>query len=224
MKPLMGMRQQDDGTLAQIRYWSHIGGWGISPDILARTGFWPQSVIDKLRERGIDTSQPIEQIFGGVVKFKPLPGREAERQRNAIMLALNQDLQIIKHVQYTIDLILGLLKEKWHADDVSYLPEDLSDEFKKLISSPSKYVIAQNPAIARQMLSYLPILNGWKNGYGYWSGLFSVANAMFGEMALYGASSALDNMSLRGRTVSGKNDEFISLEDMADHAVEMIEG
>ncbi len=224
MKPMMGMRQQDDGTLAQIRYWSNIGGSGISPNILERTGFWPQSVIDKLREKGVDTSQPIEQIFGGTVKFKPLPGREAERQRNAIMFALNQDLQIMKHIQYTIDLIMSLLKEKWHSDDMSYLPEDLAEEFKKMIKSPSRYVIAENPSISRQLLAILPILNGWKNGYGYWSGLFTAANTMFGEMALYGASSALENMAVRGRGTPQKNAEFISLEDMADHAVEMIEG
>jgi hypothetical protein len=140
------------------------------------------------------------------------------------MFALNQDLQIMKHIQYTIDLIMSLLKEKWHSDDMSYLPGDLAEEFKKMIKSPSRYVIAENPSISRQLLAILPILNGWKNGYGYWSGLFTAANTMFGEMALYGASSALENMAVRGRGTPQKNAEFISLEDMADHAVEMIEG
>lgn len=226
MKPFVGgaIRPHEEGVLAQLRFWSNIGGSGISPAILERTGFWPQSVVDKLRERGIDTTQPIEQIFGGVIKFKPLPGREAQIRRERIMLALHQDLQIMRHAQYISDKIQSLLKEKWHADDLSFLPEDLEDEFKKMIASPSRYVIAQNPAIARQLLSYLPIINGWKNGYGYWSGLFKAANAMFSEMALYGASFALDNMAVKGAVPQKNTDaDFISLEDMAEHVVEMID-
>ena len=219
MKPMMGIKQQNEGELAKTRYWANIGGSGISPDILERTGFWSESIVNKMREKGIDTSQSIEQIFGGIIKFKPLPGRESELLRYNIMSAINLDLQIRKMINHVDEEIVNLLKEKWNEDDMSLLPDDLPEEKKKMIISKSSYIIADDPNTARPLLSARNILKGWKNGYGYWSGLFAAANTMFGEMALYGSQMAMQNMAIREPS---KNAEFMSLDDMADHAVEMI--
>ena len=135
MKPIMGIKQQNEGELAKTRYWANIGGSGISPDILERTGFWSESVVNKMREKGVDTSQSIEQIFGGIIKFKPLPGRESEILRYNIMSAINLDLQIRKMINHVDEEIVNLLKEKWNEDDMSLLPDDLPEEKKKMIIS-----------------------------------------------------------------------------------------
>ena len=76
MKPMMGIKQQNEGELAKTRYWANIGGSGISPDILERTGFWSESIVNKMREKGVDTSQSIEQIFGGIVKLSCIQREE----------------------------------------------------------------------------------------------------------------------------------------------------
>jgi hypothetical protein len=221
MKPMFNKGGQQDSQLAQIRFWANVGGSGISPNILERTGFWSKSVVDQLRANGTDTSLPLEQIYGGVIKFKPLPGKEAEQQRMKIMYALNLDMQIPKHIQYAIDKIDKLLKQKWNDVNMSLLPEDLPPELKKMIYKKSIYIISEDPSITRQLLSIRSILTSLKDGYGYWSDLFAAANTMFGEMALYGANIALENMSIRSPS---KQQQYISLDDMAEHVIDMVEG
>ena len=81
MKPMLGGKSPygDESRLAQIRYWQNIGGYGISPEILTLTGFWFDTVLQSLQEKSVDTSQTIQSIYGGVLRFHPLPGKKMGR-------------------------------------------------------------------------------------------------------------------------------------------------
>ena len=208
----------EDSKIAQVRYWSNVGGYGISPDILELTGFWSESLLEKLRDLGTDTSQSIQQIYGGIVKFQPLPGKRWEVEFDAVMDAINRILQIKRHVNDMIDWIPKLLNEEWHSSDISYLPEELPEEIKKMIISPRKYVIAEDPMIARQILAVMPVLNGLKNRIGYFSGIYWKANTLFGRMVLEGVHYAMKNMSIR----DFPQPDVLSLEELADHAAMII--
>ena len=208
----------DESKIAQVRYWANVGGYGISPDILELTGFWPEPVVERLRDMGTDTTQSIQQIYGGVIKFQPLPGKKWESEFDAVMDSINRILQLKRHVNDMINWIPTLLSEEWHSSDISYLPEDLPEELKKMIISPRKYVIAEDPNIARQILGVLPILNGLKNRIGYFSGIYWKANTLFGRMVLEGVHYAMKNMSIR----DFPQPDVLSLEELADQAATVI--
>ena len=93
MKPIQNYKE-GDSRLAQVRYWQSIGGYGISPEMLALTGFWPDMTLDKMTEMHINTSQAIQQIYGGNIRFQPLPGKKWEGRFDQIIDALNTILQM----------------------------------------------------------------------------------------------------------------------------------
>lgn len=219
MRPLPNRSMNgDESRIAQVRYWANVGGYGISPDILELTGFWPDPVINRMKDMGVDTSQPLQQIYGGIIKFQPLPGKKWEMEFDAVMDAINKILQVKRHIQDVIDWIPKLLQEEWHSSDIQYLPVDLPQDVKDMIVSPKRYVLAEDPNIARQVLSALPILNGLKNRIGYYSGIYQTANVIFGRMVLEGVQFAMKNMAIR----DFPQPDVVSLEELADHAAEIL--
>lgn len=210
----------DDGKLVQTRYWIDIGGWGMNPDMLVLTGFWPESVMSRLETSNVDTSQAIEQIYGGVLRFKPLPGKEWERRLDRVIDGLNKILQAKRHIQDVAKRIPGLLKEEWHVNENSFLPEDLSEDLKNLIVRDRTYIIASDHNTTSQILSLLPILNGLKNnGIGYYPGIYREANTLFGRMVLETVNMSLENLAIK----DGSQPQYVELEKVADMAARNIQ-
>ena len=221
MKPMLGGKSPygDESRLAQIRYWQNIGGYGISPEILTLTGFWSDTVLQSLQEKSIDTSQTIQSIYGGVLRFHPLPGKKWEDRYDKVIDALNMILQVKRHIDHVLNTIPEILKEKWHDDDENYLPEDLPQEQKNKIIRKSSYTFAEDPYIAKQIMTAIPILKDFKNNVQYWSGIYREANSIFSRMVLEGVSMSLSNLSLKD---GYNNSTTVTLEDLADTASEAI--
>lgn len=210
----------DEGKLVQTRYWIDIGGWGINPDMLTLTGFWPESVVSRLQSSNVDTSMAIEQIFGGVLRFKPLPGRAWEQRLDRVIDGLNMILQVKRHIQDVIDWIPNILSEQWHSADDKLLPEDLDKETKNMILGSQKtYVVASDPNTSRQILSVHPILNGMKNRVGYYPSIYREANTLFQRMILETVNMSMQNMAIK----DSHGPEYVELEEVADMAAEAIQ-
>ncbi len=209
----------DESGLVKTKYWTDIGGMGISPDMLALTGFWPETLLNQLRVDGRDTSMAIEQVFGGVLKFKPLPGRKFEERLATVIDALNMILQVKRQINDLVAHIPTLLNEEWHDEDVSFLPKDLKKEIKDMIVSKRKYVIAEDPTIARQILAMVPQLKGLQNRIGYFPGIYREANTLFQRMVIESVSTSMANMSIRD---SLPGPQYVELEEIADAAMDNI--
>lgn len=207
----------DESRLAQTRYWQSIGGSGISPEMLVLTGFWSESVLDRLKESNVDPSQTVNQLYGGVIRFQPLPGKKWEARFDKIIDALNTILQIRRHIDSVIETIQKVLNEKWHQDDSDFLPKDLPDEKKRMIMRPMSFSIADDPYTARQLMSLIPILKSLKNNPQYYSGIYREANTIFGRMVLESVSLSLRNLSMKD-----SEPHTVTLEELADHAAEVI--
>lgn len=209
----------DEGKIIQTRYWINIGGYGITPEMLELTGFWNVETMGKLNDIGANKRQTIEQIFGGALKFKPLPGKRFEERLDKIIDGLNKILQVKRHIQDLIDWIPQILSEQWHKDDLGKIPGDLPEEIKKMIDSSKKsYVISSDPMTTRQILQLLPELEGLKNRIGYYPSLYREANTLFQRMVLESVSMSLNNLAIKDQ----RGPEYIELEDVADVAAETI--
>ena len=210
----------DEGKLVQTKYWLDIGGYGLSLDHLKLVGFIPEEMQRKMEVDGTDTRQTIEQFYGGILKFRPLPGKQFEARLDRVIDDLNRVLQFERHVDATIAWIKGLFSEKWHDDsERSYLPEDLPENLKELIKIKPSYVISEDPITARQILAALPILEGLKNWKGYFSGLYREAQSVFQRMVLESVSMSMTNMAL---TKPDAGPTYIDLEEAANMATEAI--
>lgn len=207
----------DEGKLIQTRYWMEIGGYGISPDMLVLTGFWDQSILSKLNN--MDTSRSIEQIYGGVIRFKPLEGKNFEMKLNSVMNALNRILQVKRHVNDVIAHIPVLLKEEWHSSDLSLLPEDLDEKIKDMVVTEKTYIISEDPQTIRQLLSVVDALKSMEKRIGYYAGIYREANTLFGRMVLETVSMSMSNLS-----IPNKEPRHIDLEDVADLEAREMEG
>lgn len=130
---------------------------------------------------------------------------------------LNTILQIKRHIDSTLDMIHNFLNEKWHEDDYKFLPSDMEEGKKKEIMRSSRYNIAEDPQTARQMLSIVPVLKSIRNSPPYWAEIYREANTIFGRMALESVSLSLRNLSIKD-TMPPQ----ISLEELADHAADVI--
>jgi hypothetical protein len=216
MKPLPN-RTEGDSRLAQVRYWQSIGGYGISPEMLALTGFWPDMTLEKMKEMHMNPSQAIQQIYGGILRFQPLPGKKWEERFDQIIDALNTILQLRRQIDHTLGSIKEIMQEKWHDNDMDYFPKDMDPEKVKEIIRKPFYLIAENPHIATQIMSMIPILEGMKSSPQYWSGIYREANTIFGRMVLEGVSLSLSNLSMKDN-----GPRTITLEELADHAAEAI--
>ena len=218
MKPVPSNRAMgDESRLAQIRYWQSIGGYGISPEMLTLTGFWSNATLRQLQEQNVDTSQSIEQIFGGVIRFQPLPGKKWEARYDKIIDALNMILQVKRHIKTVIETIPLILNEKYNEDDLEVLPSDLDEDIKRMIVRPTTYVVAEDPYIARQLLSALSLLKSLQNTPSYYSGIYREANTIFSRMVLESVSLSMRNLSLRDN-----QQQTVSLESLADEATKHI--
>ena len=216
MKPIQNYKE-GDSRLAQVRYWQSIGGYGISPEMLALTGFWPDMTLDKMTEMHINTSQAIQQIYGGNIRFQPLPGKKWEGRFDQIIDALNTILQMRRQIDHALASIKEIMKEKWHENDMDYFPKDLDPEKIRAILRKPSYLVSDNPQIARQVMSLIPIFEGMKSNPQYWSGIYREANTIFGRMVLEGVSLSLSNLSMKDN-----GPRTITLEELADHAAEAI--
>ena len=217
MKAFGGRKPMVDETgLSLARYWQTIGGSGISPDILALTGFWSESIIEKMRQNGLNTSNSVEQIYGGIIRFQPLPGKKWATEFDEIMRALHKILQLRRHMDHVSNTLKDLLREKWHEDDMSYLPPDLDrDKLDAIIRQPS-YLVSDDPDTARQIISMIQVLESMKTNPAYWSGIYTEANVIFGRMVLEAVSLSLSNLSMRDAP------KRVSLEELAEHATEAV--
>lgn len=220
MRPNSSLRPfgSDEATLQKTDFWRTMGGYGISPDMLELTGFWPQSVMNQMRESNIDTSMAIEQITGGMLRFKPLPGKKFEARLDRIIGALNKILQAKRHINDVIDWVPKVLKEEWNSSNDSLLPEDLNTEIKELVKTEKRYIIAEDPQVVRHILSILPVLKGLQNRIGYYSATYAEANTIFHRMVLETVNLSFTNMSMR----DSPRPEYIELEQAADVAAQMI--
>lgn len=211
--------QNDEGKLIQTRYWINIGGYGITPEMLELTGFWNSRVMGRLSDMGASKKQTIEQIFGGSLKFKPLPGKKFEERLDDVIGGLNMILQVKRHIQDVIDWIPQVLSEEWHADDLSRLPENIPDEVRKMIEAVKKtYVVASDPMTAKQMLQIHQEFEGLKNHIGYYPSLYTEANTLFQRMVLESVSMSLNNLAIK----DGGTPQYVELEAIADQAAETI--
>jgi hypothetical protein len=217
MKMLPDKKTEGDSRLAQVRYWQNIGGYGISPDMLALTGFWSETALERMKEKNVNTSQAIQQIYGGMIRFQPLQGKKWEGRFDQIIDALNMILQLRRHIDHTIAVIREIMKEKWHENDLEFLPADLDPEKIRAIVRKSSYLVSDDPYIARQIMSLVPLLEGLKANPHYWAGIYREANTLFGRMVLEGVSLSLSNLSMKDY-----GPRTISLEEIADHAAEAI--
>ena len=218
MKAVQNYNKEGDWKLATGRFWQTIGGYGISPEILALTGFTlDDMVLDKMLEMHINPSQVMQQIHGGILRFQPLPGKRWEEEFDKIMDALNTILQLKRHINNTLRLIKDIMKEKWHDNDMDYFPDDVDPEKLQAILRKSSYLMIDNPNIARQVMSLVPILEGMKNMLPYWPEIKRKANTIFGRMVLESVSLSLSNLSMKDA-----EPRTITLEELADHAAEAI--
>jgi hypothetical protein len=217
MKPLPNRNPEGDSRLAQVRYWQNIGGYGISPEMLALTGFWPDMTLEKMKDSNMNPSQAIQQIYGGILRFQPLPGKKWEGRFDQIIDALNTILQMRRQIDHALTSVKMIMKQKWHDNDMDYIPEDLDPEKINAIMRKSSYLISENTFIARQIMSLVPILEGMKSNPQYWSGIYREANTIFGRMVLEGVSLSLSNLSMKDN-----GPRTITLEELADHAAEAI--
>lgn len=206
----------DETGLSLARYWQTIGGSGISPDILALTGFWSDSVIEKMRQNGINTSNSMEQIYGGIIRFQPLPGKKWAAEFDEIMRVLYRILQLKRHIDHLSSKIKDALQQEWNSDDASYLPSNLDKtKIEEIVRKPT-YLYAEDPTTARQLISILQILESLKTNPVYWSAIYTEANVIFGRMVLESVSMSLSNLSMKD------GPKRVSLEELADHATETI--
>ena len=128
-------------------------------------------------------------------------------------------LQVKRHIDHVLNTIPEILKEKWHDDDENYLPEDLPQEQKNKIIRKSTYAFAEDPYIAKQIMTAIPILKDFKNNVQYWSGIYREANSIFSRMVLEGVSMSLSNLSLKD---GYNNATTVTLEELADTAAQSI--
>jgi len=200
--------------LIQTRYWVNIGGYGITPEMLELTGFWGKMPIGE----GINKKQSIEQIFGGSLRFKPLPGKRFEDRLDKVIDGLNMILQVQRHVQDMIEWIPKLLTEQWRSDDSVTLPEDTPSEVRTMIESIQrrKYTITSDPITTEQILQIRQELQSLKERIGYFPSLYREANTLFQRMVLESVSMSMANLSMR------QEPQYVNLEDLADQAAESI--
>lgn len=219
MRPMPSSRfgSSDEGKIIQTKYWIDIGGYGISLEHLFLVGFLPKSVERRFEEAGVDRTRTIEELTGGKIRFRPLPGEKFEQRLDKVLSGLNLVLQIKRHVDSAIETIEKLLKEKWHDEDAQYLPDDLPENIREmLLSSREKYIISGDPDSARQLLSIIPVLKGLMH-LPYTAGLFSEAKTLFDRMAMETVSMSMTNLS-----ISGRKEEYQSLENWANAAADAI--
>lgn len=212
MKQNMPMRYDGESRMEQTQYWINIGGMGISPDMLELVGFWPESVTNQMRMSGINTSQSIEQVYGGILRFRPLGSIRWRSELDEVLLILHKILQIKRHINDYLDTIPKTLQEEWHNDDDRYIPSDLPNEVRKMLRTPKHYVIAESPNHARQVLDLIPIAQSIRNRIGYFAEIYARANKLFSDMLLETVSMSLTNLSLHHMS----SPRAITLEELAD--------
>lgn len=221
MRPQLANRNfgNDEGRLVQTRYWMGMFP-GITPEMLYLTGFWNVKTIGD--HENFDYSQNIELMFGGTFRFHPLPGKEFAAQLGRALYALNKILQIKRQLQYEIERLDSSLNLVWHDADSKLLPGDLDPKKRAMILSEKVYVISDDPQSARHIIAEREIIEEMqKNGIGYYSGIYTAANTLFGEMLLDTVAMSMNNLSLHGNPLPPS----ISLEELADvEAQEIIEG
>ncbi len=220
MRPLPSGRfggGMDEAKMQQTKYWIDIGGYGVSLDHLFLVGYLPESLRRKFLDSGVDTGKAIEQYNGGVLKFRPLPGEMFEARLDKVLDGLNTVLQIHRYVDNAVETVKSLLMEKWHDNDLSFLPEDLAQEIKdKIIMSRGKYIVAEDPVVARQLLAIIPLLNGLKH-VPYTAGLFREAKTIFDRMGMETVALSMSNLSM-----SVTHKDYPTLEEWANTAADAI--
>ena len=200
MKPYNSlMNRQNDGREFQVKQWSRIGGWGITPDILELTGFFTPEQVRTMKTSGIDTSQSIEQIFGGTLRFKAPGTTKTKEKLEKVLFALDRILQMKKTAKYYMDLIDSILHEKWHDDDMSFIPEDLPEEFKEMVRMDVTY--PYTPDDVKTFMQIRQSFVTWFKNPGYYSAIYATANTIFRGMILEVVSMALDSLSPRDNMV-----------------------
>ena len=221
MKPMQRSSfHQDEGKLVQTKYWMDIGGYGLSLDHLKLVGFISDEIQSKMETEGVDTSQTIEQFYGGVLKFKALPGKQFAARLDKVIDDLNRVLQFERHLESVIKWVEGMFSEKWHDDsETNFLPDDLPESLKKMIKIEPSYIIAEDPLVARQLLSMLPMLQGMKKWKGYFPGLYREAQSIFQMMVLESVSMSMSNLATKD---SNSGPTYIDLEEAANMATEAI--
>lgn len=204
---------QHEDRLLQAQYWYDIGGWGISPDMLFLTGFWPESMMKMLKKDGIDTSQAVEQVFGGILKFRAPPGKAGREELRLVLDELNDILQLRRYAAEEASNIEHLLREEWNNDPLSdLLPSDLDDDILRRIRSGKKrYVIAEDAATVRTLLRAYQLFKNLAENIGYYPGIYKHANGMFQLMVVEAMGFAQNNMSLR----DPQEPSWVELEDIA---------
>jgi hypothetical protein len=209
----------DESRLVQTQYWMAMFP-GITPEMLYLTGFWNKKTTNDHDDPNY--SQNIELMFGGAFKFHPLPGKEFAEKLGKVLYGLNLILQIKRRLQYEIERLDGALKLEWHRSDADLLPKDLDPKKKEMIQTEKVYIISDDPQSARHILAERAIIEELqKNGIGYYSGIYTMANTLFGEMLLDTVSMSLNNLSLHGNPLPPS----IRLEDLVDVETEdVIEG
>ena len=210
----------DEGSLVKTKYWLDIGGYGLSPDHLFLTGFWPESIQKKMQTSSLDTSQSIEQLYGGRIVFKPLPGKRFEERLDKVIDALNMILQVKRQINDLLDWIPKLLSEKWHDSDeeMKFLPTDLDEEIRNMITIDKRYVIAEDPTIARQILAMVPQLKGLQGRIGYFPSIYREANTLFQRMLLETVTMSMGNLALN----KPEGPQYVELEEVANMATDAI--
>ena len=165
-----------------------------------------------MRMSGINTSQSIEQVYGGILRFRPLGSIRWRSELDEVLLILHKILQIKRHINDYLDTIPKTLQEEWHNDDDRYIPSDLPNEVRKMLRTSKHYVIAESPNHARQVLDLIPIAQSIRNRIGYFAEIYARANKLFSDMLLETVSMSLTNLSLQHMS----SPRAITLEELAD--------
>jgi len=223
--PMMNNNNRgDESKLSQTRYWINIGGAGISPEMLTLTGFWSEETLKTLKGKGLDTTQSLEQIYGGTVRFNPLPGKNFMTKLTEVIDALNMILQVKRHINDLIQSIPDMLATQWGIKKDSPYLQNLPEDLKKMLSEEgvlrenTKYVVAGEKNTAGQLLQVIPLLEGVQKRIGYFPYIYREANTMFHLMVMETVRRSMDNLS--EKTIP--QPQYVELEALADQATDAI--
>lgn len=221
MRPNPMMRMNSDGEV-KIKLWSEIGGWGITPDILQLTGLINEQAYNAMRTNNVATTQTLEQIFGGILRFKA-PTGQLRNELRKVLLQLERILQLKRYCEQEITVIDNLLQKKWYDEDTSLIPEEVMNgdsknakRIQKLINSrESKHIISSDPNTVIALLRLRQQLVTKKENIGYYPGIYSVANSIFREMILDVTSMSLENLASKEPRM-----QEVELDDMSQYIMD----
>lgn len=188
----------NDGTKERLAFWSEMP-LGLTWEMLELTGFIKP--FHREENEIYVNEESVKRIFGGRLRFREPRDKNTRRNLDRVIVDLHTILQIKTKSMYHVNQINRLLTLPYGVSDsmpdISGLPDKFQKRIIKLFTAKEVFPFASREDTVRKLRALKWEYEQHYNDPGHYSGIFTVANAVFSKMLIDTTTVSMENMMVK---------------------------